>query len=141
MTDFPTFSYASTSEIPTLFVWKSAPFGRSLPMQDIMGSNPKNTVEKFTNFGMKEGFQGACSLILREDLTDLVETYKVDIIFFHSRRLANWNKLENRYSTTTNKYSHGKKRVRNVGILYKWLISISLWADSIKTIGVIWLFH
>ena len=30
---------------------------------------------------MKEGFQEACSLILREDLTDLVETYKVNIIF------------------------------------------------------------
>ena len=51
-------------------------------MQDIIGSTPRNTAEKFTNFGLKEGFQEACSLILRKDLTELVETYKVNIIFF-----------------------------------------------------------
>ena len=51
-------------------------------MQEIIGSTPRNTAEKFTNFGLKEGFQEACSLILRKDLTELVETYKVNIIFF-----------------------------------------------------------
>ena len=33
MTDFPTLSYTSASEIPTLSeAWKDYPFGRSLPV-------------------------------------------------------------------------------------------------------------
>lgn len=50
-------------------------------MQHIIRSTPRNTAEKFTNCGLKEGFQEACSLILRKDLTELVETYEVNIIF------------------------------------------------------------
>lgn len=53
-------------------------------MQEIMGQPPR-----IQYFGVKEGCQEACNLIVREDLTDLIEIYKVNIIFFHSRGLGN----------------------------------------------------
>ena len=41
MTDLPTLSYTSTSEILTFSeAWKDYPFGRSLPVQDITGCIP-----------------------------------------------------------------------------------------------------
>ena len=43
MTDFPTLSYTSTSEIPPFQfpeTWKRCPFGRNLPIKAIIGSTP-----------------------------------------------------------------------------------------------------